>query len=102
MDTYLNLKTKNGTTSQNILETPSKLKKPINKVELPIKLIDESDDDSETSSDASDESDNDATPVEPIKKGKILPKFIANTSSSSTKKKIIKPDSDDSDDSDDK
>lgn len=91
MDTFL--KNKNGTDEETIFDTKSKLTKPNAKFNVPIKLVDESDDDSDTSDDDSDESDNDATPVEPIKKGKILPKF---TASSSNKKKNKKSDSDES------
>ena len=74
MDQYLNL-TK-GAMSENILETTTKLKKPITKVDVPGKIDeDESDSDSSDSDTDDEDTDDEATPAEPLKKGKQIIKF---------------------------
>ena len=89
MDKYLHA-TK-GTMVENILETSTKIKKPITKLESTgIVDEDESDSDSSDNDDSDEDTDDDATPAEPLKKGKQPIKFNGGK----------KPKDDDSSDSD--
>ena len=58
-----------GTSCENILETTTKLKKSITKVEPGEKIDDDdSDEDSSDSDDSDEDTDDEATPAEPLKK----------------------------------
>lgn len=93
MENYL--AQKKGTLGENILETTSKIKKAITKVDVNVAQIDDnSDSDSDTTDDDDDDDDDDedATPAVPLKKGKAPAKFVA-------KKGVVQEDSDSDDDS---
>jgi hypothetical protein len=91
MSSYLD--SKKGTTGENILDSTTKIKKTITKVDLSSSKIEEDSDDTDDSDSDDDSEDNDtddeATPAGPVKKERKIIKFNSNN-----KKKDSDSDSD--------